>query len=96
MLWRRGIDVTLRSMSKYHIDVDITEGGSASWRFTRIYGDAQTEQRYKTWDTIRSLVVNLVQPWLLAGDFNEILFEREKQGGSQRVELAWTNLKIPW
>lgn len=27
MLWRRGVDVNLRGMSKYHIDVDVKEDG---------------------------------------------------------------------
>jgi exonuclease III len=52
VLWRRGIDVSLRSMSKYHIDVDIEDGGGGSWRFIGVYGEAQSDLRFKTWDTL--------------------------------------------
>lgn len=35
------------------------------------------------WETLRSLVSTPIKPWLMAGDFNEVLFSHEKQGGMQ-------------
>lgn len=39
LLWKKDFDVTLRSMSTHHIDVEIQGGiGEAVWRFTGFYG----------------------------------------------------------
>jgi hypothetical protein len=45
MLWRRGVDVTLWNVSKYHIDMDVKEDDGREWRFTGAYGEPQTELR---------------------------------------------------
>jgi exonuclease III len=49
VFWRRGIDVTLRNMSKYHIDVDVKEDNGYEWRFSGVYGEAHNDQKHKTW-----------------------------------------------
>lgn len=37
VFWRRGIDVSLRNMSKYHINMDIKKDDGYEWRFTGVY-----------------------------------------------------------
>lgn len=37
VLWRRGVDVTLRNYSKYHIDMDVLEEDGRQRRFTGVY-----------------------------------------------------------
>ncbi|KAA3474501.1 Exo_endo_phos domain-containing protein [Gossypium australe] len=69
--WREGINITLKSYSKSHIDMVVEEeDGAKNWRFTGFYGEPNGN--------------NL--PWLVAGDFNEILFSFEKQGERIREE----------
>lgn len=60
--------------------------GEDKWRFTGIYGEAQAELKYKTWELLRSLHSEVTGsiPWLCVGDFNEILFHHEKEGGVPR------------
>ena len=41
--------------------------------------------RYKTWDTMTRLRRESTLPWLCIGDFNEILYNFEKQGGGPRA-----------
>jgi exonuclease III len=38
LFWRTRVDVSLKSMSKYFIDVEVG-GGANRWRFMGIYGD---------------------------------------------------------
>jgi hypothetical protein len=52
------------------------------WRFTRIYGDSHSDKEL-TWKALRVLHHN-PRPWLCMGDFNEILFQHEKQWGVLR------------
>jgi hypothetical protein len=40
VLWRRGVDVTLRNFSKYHIDMDVKDDEGREWRFTGVYGES--------------------------------------------------------
>lgn len=73
--------MVLRNYFDNHIDVDVLEDDGYKWRFTGIYGHPQTEDRYKTWTLMRDLYAQEDLAWLCAEDFNEILFQHEKEGG---------------
>lgn len=92
---RRGVDLVLRSKSRYHIDMEVSETGGGSWRFTGVYGEARTEMKYKTWEMLEHLGNQQVQsqPWLCSGDFNEIFFQHEKVGGAVRPQSCLDRFK---
>jgi hypothetical protein len=50
--------VALQNVSKYHIDVDVKEENRDEWRFTCVYGESHTEHKDRTWETLRSLILN--------------------------------------
>lgn len=54
-------------------------------RFTGIYGFPKVQDRHRTWSLIRLLYGKCHLPWLLGGDFNEILASHEKEGGRPRA-----------
>jgi hypothetical protein len=81
-----GIDVSLRSKSKLHIDVDVKEANGRVWQFTRVYGESHSDQKFRTWEMLRGLSTPSDGPWLCAGDFNEILYNHEKEGGKCRPQ----------
>ena len=78
----------MKSLSRYHIDAVIKEEDGREWRFTGIYGDPKVEERDKTWKLLRILKNKYKKPWLCAGDFNEIMFGYEKEGGQPRSQGA--------
>jgi hypothetical protein len=80
-------------MSKYHIDTEITEEDGFVWRFTGIYGDPHTDGKVNTWRLMCTLKHQNNNPWLCAGDFNEILHIREKEGGCHGNKSIWIGLK---
>jgi exonuclease III len=86
VLWRRGIDLTLRNTSKYHINMDVKEDDGVEWRFTGIYGEAHSDKKHKTWQDMRDMIDSVAKPWLCVGDFNEILFSHEKEGGREQSQ----------
>lgn len=47
---------------------------------------AQQEHRAAFWEMISQLGANRDSAWLLSGDFNDILENREKVGGPERCE----------
>lgn len=51
-----------------------------------IYSEAQVPERFKTWDNLKSIVVSDVQPWLVIGDFNEVLHHSEHDGIGHRSQ----------
>lgn len=84
LLWRDDITVRIQGITKNYIDVLIE--GEGSWRFTGIYGEPEWSQKAQTWDVMRSIRGDLRTPWLVMGDFNEILYNSEKEGGRPRTQ----------
>ncbi|KAF5449841.1 hypothetical protein F2P56_030246 [Juglans regia] len=81
LLWKREISVSISSFSRYHIDACIQESDLAEWRFTGVYGHPDASNRYLTWNLMRTLCPSTSGPWLVGGDFNEVLYLHEKRGG---------------
>lgn len=93
VLWRKGINIVVRDSSKNYIDMDIIEDGGYIWRFTGIYGEPKTELKHRTWTIMRNLKLTRNLPWLCAGDFNEVLYQHEKEGGCPRSQLCMDRFK---
>jgi hypothetical protein len=86
MLWGTETKIKVQSVTKNFIDVIIED--EIDWRFTGIYGEPSWNQKHITWDALRDLHGQLQLPWLALGDFNEILFNYEKEGGRPRTQQA--------
>lgn len=83
-----------RLYSHNYIDVEIGVVGSQEhWRFTGLYGFASNGDRMRTWSLIRSLAAQSSLPWVVAGDFNEILSNSEKSGGPLRGAIPMMNFR---
>jgi hypothetical protein len=80
-------------MSCYHIEATVKEEDSFKWRFTGIYGESRSEEKEKTWRLLRILRDRSNLPWLCCGDFNEILFNCEKEGGPPRSEKCMESFR---
>ncbi|KAM1816067.1 hypothetical protein ACFX12_000524 [Malus domestica] len=66
----------------HHIDAEIgMVDDVCQLRITGFYGFIATTERYKSWDLIQSLSTASSLPWLILGDFNEVLLAFEKFGG---------------
>jgi hypothetical protein len=60
------------------------ESPDKEWSLTGIYGEPRWQDKYKTWDKLRELKGHNNLPWVVIGDFNEIAFSHEKDGGNTR------------
>lgn len=81
ILWKEEVNVSVMSFSQNHIDSQIQlEGSNLAWRFTGYYGMPERSRRTESWNLIIDLASRSDLPWLLMGDFNDILHQEEKRG----------------
>ncbi|CAM8942715.1 unnamed protein product [Rhodiola kirilowii] len=83
--WKDDIHLTVRSYSIFHIDCEIEMEEKS--RLTLFYGNPITNRRIETWDLLRRLGHQNSLPWLVLGDFNEVLFGWETEG--KRIRGEW-------
>lgn len=86
LCWKKEWTVSVLSYSLYHIDCTIMFD-NVLWRFTGFYGHPNPAQRMHSWTLLRRLATwhgMTDVPWLIGGDFNELLYASEKLGGVQR------------
>lgn len=75
MFWQsQKVDFTVVSFFRNCICGDVQILDRVMWRLIGIYGWPDMENKYKTWDLIRSLC-NYKGPLLLGGDFNESSYD---------------------
>ena len=84
IFWNNKIRLEILPYSQYHIDAIVTETGSEPWRLTCVYGEAQTSERFKTWNMLKHIKSSNALPWLCIGDFNEVLHRSEHEGVQER------------
>ncbi|KAM6558713.1 hypothetical protein CsatA_027952 [Cannabis sativa] len=87
LLWKNDVDVSILTYNKSVFDCYIASPNQPKWHFTAFYGEPCTQLRPQTWTLLKRLKdVSPLSPWLVIGDFNEILSNDNKIGGSLRNE----------
>lgn len=85
-LWifqRNGLAMTttVQDISPHTISFRITSGGEA-WVCTGLYASPIPANRPPTWQHLCQLSNSISEPWLVVGDFNDIIMSSEQNGGS--------------
>lgn len=93
LFWQRPLAIQLRDKDKNFIDVTVGDGTDEVWRFTWFYGEPKWEDKHLSWSCLRDLHQRIKLPWLIAGDFNEILYSHEKEGGAPRPMHMMQNFR---
>ncbi|MBA0620387.1 hypothetical protein Godav_006107 [Gossypium davidsonii] len=87
LAWKRDTEISLQSYSRNHIDIMVKEDNDeAEWRFTGFYGSPYVNNSSATWNLLKKLGQDKSHPWLVNGDFNEIMYSYKKCGGEPREE----------
>ncbi|XP_052110189.1 uncharacterized protein LOC127741523 [Arachis duranensis] len=82
VIWGKELTVEIKSMSLNHIDMVVKEeGDNMQWRATGFYGCPEVTNKNKSWELLRSLGQANSMPWMVFGDFNQEIKQKEKQGG---------------
>nr|XP_025670055.1 uncharacterized protein LOC112769805 [Arachis hypogaea] len=69
---------------------DILEGerDGKNWVCSAVYGSPQSAIREDLWEHLLALGTSIQDPWLITGDFNEILHSQEVKGGHFNVNRS--------
>ncbi|KAA3465795.1 Exo_endo_phos domain-containing protein [Gossypium australe] len=78
LAWNKNELVQLRSYPQNHINAKILMDDNGNVCF-----------REEGWNLLQSLSRNQDLPWLVCGDFNEILYSFEKSSGCQETKDGW-------
>ncbi|KAG2303409.1 hypothetical protein Bca52824_032060 [Brassica carinata] len=89
LLWRDTVTVDVLKDSPNIIDAEIKFKGTSSF-VSFIYGAPAVGNRSAFWNSVSQMARDEDTPWLLTGDFNEILNNQEKEGGPERWEGSFT------
>uniref|UniRef100_A0A8I6WN89 Endonuclease/exonuclease/phosphatase domain-containing protein n=1 Tax=Hordeum vulgare subsp. vulgare TaxID=112509 RepID=A0A8I6WN89_HORVV len=79
--------IVLNYASPHFIDIMFMHVDSVLWQFRGFYGYPNWADRKSSWDDIRNLHSKGDHPWVVMGDFNEILYPSEKEGGNARPNV---------
>lgn len=79
LLWKSSMKMDIQTFSPRDIDeINTEERSMKQWRFTGFYGHPETNKRVESWRLIEELSTRSTLPWVCIGDFNEIMYTREK------------------
>nr|XP_023897074.1 uncharacterized protein LOC112008941 [Quercus suber] len=83
MLWdSERVDVTPLANTEQEIHATIkVRNANSSWLFTAVYASPRTAERHVLWNNLIKTVELQNLPWVVVGDFNEPLSEKDKFGG---------------
>ena len=89
LLWKGDIDVHLLTFNTNLFDCYIKCENGSSLHFSAFYGAPELQNRVNTWKLLeRCKYIAPLMPWLVIGDFNEILSNSNKSGGALRHEIG--------
>ncbi|XP_037492746.1 uncharacterized protein LOC105643399 [Jatropha curcas] len=80
ILWHSQVHLEVIRYSSHFIDMKIREAQGFIWRLTGFYGMPERSRRQISWNVLRSLAGLEHLPWLICGDFNDLMFAAEKKG----------------
>ena len=89
IFWNNDIKLDFLPYSQYHIDAIVFPSSTEPWQLTCVYGEAQVNERHKTWDMLKFIKASSPLPWLCIEDFNEVLLREEHMGVND-----WSNAQI--
>ncbi|KAL8474361.1 hypothetical protein ACS0TY_030994 [Phlomoides rotata] len=79
LLWNNNVACSLLSYSMNHIDMEVMEGTVIS-RITGYYGFSERNRRHMSWSLLKQLACVSSLPWVIIGDFNDLLVNRDMNG----------------
>lgn len=82
-LWRHSCPpIQVISFSNFCVHLCVNPASPNCWVFFVVYASPQRLEREEVWCELLDFGHSIHEPWCVAGDFNQVLYSHEKQGGS--------------
>ncbi|KAL9682674.1 hypothetical protein QQ045_014479 [Rhodiola kirilowii] len=90
VLWNNESELEIVSYSKSHVDAIFQ--GRDKFRFTLFYGEPVCGNR-RSWELLARLSLQFNLPWVVMGDFNEVVSLKEVWGRGGRLNWQMANFR---
>ena len=91
LLWRDQFDVEITFNHKQFIHLKLQRNNVLISWITAVYASPVPVIRRELWDHLNHLAIIINDFWIVGGDFNSILFQGEKIGGSSMASGVCKN-----
>ena len=86
LAWKKEVRIYSRTTTFSVIDVMVEEPDGREWRLSGVYREPSCDNKERTYQLIHDLHAQSNLLWVVIGEFNEILFSSEKEGGAPRQQ----------
>ncbi|XP_027096192.1 uncharacterized protein [Coffea arabica] len=94
LLWKDEVKILEVLTTAFTIEAHVEDAEvNSDWWFIGIYASCDNQIRKQQWQVIERLKRLWGERWLIAGDFNDIVSNEEKWGGSSRLESSFQDFK---
>ncbi|MCH86446.1 hypothetical protein A2U01_0007303, partial [Trifolium medium] len=81
--WKKdNMNVTLCCKKFQYMHLKVNVMGGCDWYFTPIYASPNEDNRKSLWEDLKLIADSMQEPWMIAGDFNDIVCANEKKNGA--------------
>ncbi|XP_061993910.1 uncharacterized protein LOC133711840 [Rosa rugosa] len=83
LLWNRTkFQIHMVDSNSQSITVKVSANGVSNWLFTGLYASPCSSTRQGLWSYLTAISKSTQLPWIIIGDFNELVSYSDKNGGS--------------
>uniref|UniRef100_A0A2N9FR65 Reverse transcriptase domain-containing protein n=1 Tax=Fagus sylvatica TaxID=28930 RepID=A0A2N9FR65_FAGSY len=83
MFWKAGMEVRVLEANSWLIAMSVKQEYGHEWLLVGVYGPPYARYRREFWESLQEVVHEFGGPWMCVGDFNCIISQEEKRGGSK-------------
>ncbi|XP_074360471.1 uncharacterized protein LOC141700659 [Apium graveolens] len=80
MLWKNNVKCNVVGFGSNYIDAQVMNANDVLWRLTGFYGFPERTRRRESWELLKSIANRSVLPWVVVGDFNDMISMNDKKG----------------
>lgn len=89
-LWKQTrVAISVLSTSRYCVHLKVNPNSAVPWYLSVIYASPHPASRVYLWEELRNISVTVDSPWAMAGDFNIVLYEFEKDDGAPASQSSY-------
>ncbi|KAL1204428.1 hypothetical protein V5N11_034682 [Cardamine amara subsp. amara] len=95
LLWKNTLDISILYQDSRLVDC-IVNDNIYTFYLSCVYGHPDPQYRYELWERLQRFAVNRDEPWIMMGDFNQILNYIEKKEDMMEIQPRLETSRQCW